>query len=95
MPYYVYILSNASGTTLYTGVTGDLVRRVSQHREGTPGSFTGRYRVSRLVYYEVADEISAAIEREKQIKAGTRQRKLNLIKGMNPAWRDLWEDILA
>lgn len=95
MPYYVYILSNTSGTTLYTGVTRDLLRRVEQHREGGGGGFTKRYRTTHLVYYEVADEVSSAIEREKQIKAGTRQRKLNLIRAMNPSWRDLWDDILA
>jgi putative endonuclease len=94
MPYHVYILSNLSGTTLYTGVTNDLLRRVQEHRDGTNNGFTKRYGVDRLVYFEQGDEVAGAIEREKQIKAGSRQKKLDLINTTNPTWRDLFDELL-
>lgn len=90
--YYVYILTNQAHTVLYTGVTNDLVRRVSEHREKQVPGFTKEYSVDRLVYYEVFEDIHTAIVREKQIKAGSRQ-KLDLIASTNPDWRDLWEEI--
>ena len=91
--YCVYILTNRYNTVLYTGVTGDLKARVHQHREKLIPGFTARYHVSRLVYYQVADSPSAAIAREKQIKAGSRQKKIDLINRVNPGWRDLYDDI--
>ncbi|MHB8834394.1 MAG: GIY-YIG nuclease family protein [Candidatus Methylomirabilia bacterium] len=91
--YFVYILTNARHTVLYTGVTGDLRRRVCEHREKLTEGFTARYRVDKLVWYEVCEEPQGAIAREKQIKAGSRANKLALVDGCNPEWRDLWEDI--
>jgi len=87
--YYVYIMANKRNTVLYTGVTNDLFRRVYEHKNGLGGGFTSRYRVTKLVYYEERTDIRQAIEREKQIKAGSRQKKLALINAMNPEWQDL------
>lgn len=84
-------MANDSQTVLYTGVTSNLVQRVWQHKHGTVPGFTLRYRVKRLVYYEIADDIRSAIAREKQIKGGSREAKLKLIRSMNPDWRDLSE----
>ncbi len=92
--YYVYIMTNRS-STLYIGVTNDLARRVSEHKAGKAGSFTGRYRIDRLVYFEETNDIQAALEREKQLKGWTRARKLALINETNAAWDDLsadWSD---
>ncbi len=91
--YFVYILTNAWNTVLYTGVTGDLKARIYQHREKLLPGFTNRYNVWKLVYYETGFEPSGAIAREKQIKAGSRQKKIELITRMNPEWRDLYEEI--
>ena len=82
--YYVYIMSNAYNSVLYTGITDDLHRRVLEHRSGKGGSFTSRYRVTKLVYFETVEDVRVAISREKQIKAGSRQKKLEMINGMNP-----------
>ena len=87
--YYVYILTNKNHTVLYTGMTNNLKRRVSEHRHGVDGSFTKRYNVNKLIYYEQTPCRETAIAREKQIKAGSRQRKLDLINKMNPDWEDL------
>jgi putative endonuclease len=89
---YVYIMTNRAHTVLYTGVTNDLVRRVWRHRHPTKPCFTSRYNVDRLVWYECCDDPLSAIAREKQIKAGSRQRKVGLIEATNPTWRDLAED---
>ena len=91
--YYVYILTNKNHTVLYTGVTNNLKRRVSEHRQGIKGSFTKRYNVNVLVYYDQTPSRETAIAREKQIKAGSRQKKLDLIMAMNPNWDDLAVDI--
>ena len=93
MPYCVYILTNYTHSVLYTGVTNDLGRRVYEHREKLVEGFTKRYNVWKLVYYEVTDDILSAIEREKQIKAGPRRRKVELIAAANPTWRDLYSDL--
>jgi putative endonuclease len=93
MPYYVYILSNRAGTVLYTGMTNDLPRRVDEHKQKLVPGFTSKYNVSRLVYYEAGEDVLAVIEREKAIKGGSRQRKIDLIEAMNPRWRDLAEDL--
>ena len=90
--YFVYLLTNASHTVLYAGVTRDLRRRVGAHRAGQGAAFTRRYRVHRLVWYEVHESPVSAIEREKQVKAGSRRKKVALIQKMNPQWRDLWFD---
>jgi putative endonuclease len=91
--YYVYILTNARHTVLYTGVTSDLQKRVYQHRMKLVPGFTARYNVDKLVFYDVADNPEAAILREKQIKAGSRAKKIALINGMNPQWLDLYDSL--
>lgn len=85
----VYIMTNMHNKVLYTGVTNNLQRRVLEHRENTPGRFTTKYRVNKLVYFETADRMMDAIAREKQIKAGSRQDKIKLIESINPEWNDL------
>ena len=85
---YVYIMTNRS-KVLYTGVTSDLTRRVYEHKEKLVEGFTKRYNLTMLVYYEAGDDISAAIQREKQIKGWLRRRKIELIESMNPQWNDL------
>ena len=89
----VYIMANKRNGTLYTGVTSNLVQRVQQHRERLVEGFTSRYGCKRLVYFEVYDEMMDAIAREKQIKAGSRKKKLALIEVLNPDWRDLYEEL--
>jgi putative endonuclease len=91
--YAVYIMTNAHNRVLYTGVTNNLKRRVYEHKTGIGGIFTRRYNIVKLVYYEFGDNIHTAIAREKQIKAGSRQKKLDLINHLNPAWNDLYEEI--
>jgi len=91
----VYILASKRNGTLYTGVTSDLVKRVWQHKNNLADGFTRKYSVHMLVYYELADEMTAAIAREKQIKGGSRARKLVLVESANPDWRDLYGDILG
>ena len=92
--YCVYIMSNAHNTVLYTGVTNDLARRVYEHKNGIGSAFVKRYNVHKLVYYEMGDNIHSAIAREKQIKGGSRQKKFDLINKKNPAWKDLYEEII-
>ena len=95
MNYYVYILSNHTHTTIYTGVTNDLVRRVYEHKHALDNkSFTAKYHIHRLVYYEATGDVRSAIEREKQIKGWNRARKNKLVESMNPQWLDLYETIL-
>jgi len=89
--YCVYILTNAHNTVLYTGVTNDLQRRVLEHKAGKSGAFTKKYNISKLVYYECGDDINTAIYREKQIKAGSRQKKIDLVNSINPEWNDLFD----
>ena len=91
--YCVYILTNKNNTVLYTGVTNDLKRRVLEHRNNIGSKFTKKYNVHKLVYYEVTDDINAAIFREKQIKAGSRQKKIDLINSINTNWIDLYDEI--
>ncbi len=89
----VYIMANATNRVLYTGVTAELRKRVFEHKlEVEPASFTARYRVTKLVYFELTENITAAIAREKQIKGGSRAKKVALIETMNPTWRDLAQD---
>ncbi|MBS1634802.1 MAG: GIY-YIG nuclease family protein [Bacteroidetes bacterium] len=86
----IYILANQNNTTLYTGVTSNLLRRMHEHKTGKyKYSFSNRYNVTKLVYYEIFTHIEDAIAREKQIKAGSRKKKEALINTMNPKWEDL------
>jgi putative endonuclease len=85
--YYVYIATNRQGT-LYTGMTNDVESRINQHRHGL-SAFTSRYRIGKLIYAEVTEDLQAARERERQIKGWTRAKKLALIRTLNPAMRDL------
>lgn len=96
MQYYVYILSNFSCRVIYVGMTNNLPRRIYEHKNHLlSDSFTARYRVDRLVYYEVAPTAEAAIAREKQIKGWNRERKNKLIENMNPKWKDLYDTIVG
>jgi len=81
--YYVYIMTNKHNTALYTGVTNDLVRRAYEHKSGFGSGFTSRYNITKLVYYEIFSDAYSAIAREKQIKAGSRQKKIDLINMRN------------
>jgi putative endonuclease len=91
--YFVYIMTNRCHTVLYTGVTNDFIRRVVQHREKTIPGFTSRCNVDKLVFYEETSDVRAAIAREKQIKGGSRHKKIALIEGMNPQRRDLYDEL--
>ena len=95
MTYYVYILSNNTNTTIYTGVTNDLIRRVYEHKTNAdPTSFTAKYSVHKLVYFELTGDVRAAIEREKQIKGWNRARKNKLVESNNSSWIDLYPTLL-
>ena len=89
--YLVYVMTNRSGT-LYVGMTNNLVARVDQHKNALARSFTGRYKLNRLVYFESTPEVTVAIQREKQIKGWTRQKKIALIASLKPRWADLSSD---
>ena len=89
--YYVYIMASPT-YTLYTGVTNDLERRVADHKAKRIPGFTARYDITRLVHYEATNDIQAALQREKQIKAWTRAKRVDLIESTNPQWRDLSTD---
>ena len=88
--YFVYIMTNKYNTVLYTGVTGDLKKRVYKHKSKLTEGFTKRYNIVKLVYYEVFEGPEDAIHREKQIKAGPRRKKVNLIERINKDWADLY-----
>jgi putative endonuclease len=90
--YFVYIMTNKNNTVLYTGVTNDLQRRVYEHKNKLLKGFTSKYNITRLVYFEEFGEIRDAIAREKQIKAGSRKKKEDLINSINPEWKDLYEE---
>ncbi len=91
--YYVYMLSNKTDSTIYVGVTNNLIRRIYEHKNKLIDGFTKRYNVDKLVYFEVFDSIEEAIKREKQLKAGSRQKKMDLVNKNNIHWNDLYEDI--
>ena len=96
MHYYVYILASVTNVTLYIGVTRDLLRRVYQHKNHLePDSFTSKYRVHKLVYFEETSDIKAALEREKQLKGWRRSKKNTLIERINPGWRDLYPSLIG
>lgn len=90
---YVYMMTNNNNTALYTGVTSDLKKRVYEHKNGLIEGFTSKYRCHKLVYWEVGGDIRACIEREKQIKAGSRKKKNALVDSINPKWLDLSEHL--
>jgi putative endonuclease len=91
----VYILASTRNGTLYVGVSSNLIQRIWQHKEGVVEGFTKKYGVKLLVWYEFHATMDSAIAREKQLKAGNRARKVQLIVAMNPDWRDLYADIIA
>jgi len=90
---YVYIMTNKRNSVLYTGVTSNLKKRIYEHKNKITKGFTKKYNVTKLVYYEVFQDIYHAIEREKQIKGGSRQKKIELINNMNSEWKDLYPDL--
>jgi putative endonuclease len=93
-PGFIYIITNHANTTLYIGVTSNLPNRIIEHREKRfQNSFSARYNLNKLVYYEQFQMIGDAIAREKQLKGGSRNAKIELIEKMNPNWDDLFEDI--
>lgn len=94
MTCWVYILAGKPGGILYVGVTNDLVRRVYEHREGFAESFTKRYGIKMLVYFEAHETITAALQREKNIKHWSREWKVDRIVASNPGWRDLYDEIV-
>ena len=95
MAYYVYMMTNKYGNALYTGVTSDLVKRVWEHQNQLiKNSFTDKYHVTKLVYFEVTNDVRSAIEREKQIKSWNRARKNALVESQNPTWEDQYPMIL-
>jgi putative endonuclease len=91
--FYVYMMTNIKNTVIYTGVTNDLKRRAYEHRLKLREGFTKRYNTAKLIYYEQFVDAVHAIAREKQIKGGSRQKKIELINALNPEWRDLYEEI--
>jgi putative endonuclease len=91
--YCVYIMTNKHNPSLYTGVTNNLLRRVHEHKKGVGSKFTHRYKTNKLVYYEITNDVEAAIMREKQVKDGSRQKKIDLVNSINPEWRDLSNDL--
>jgi len=86
----IYILTNKPNGTLYTGVTSDIIKRCYIHKEKLTEGFSKKYDCNLLVYYELLADMQSAIQREKQIKAGSRKKKIKLIEEMNPDWNDLW-----
>lgn len=93
--YYVYIATNKRNTVLYTGVTSDISRRIYEHKNKLDNnSFTARYNIDKLVYYELFEDVEEAISREKQIKGGSRKKKNILIERANPVWRDLSDELI-
>ena len=90
---YVYLMSNKSNSVIYAGVTSDLVKRIYEHKNKLIEGFTERYNVTKLVYYEVFERIEDAIEREKQMKAGPRKKKMQLIERTNPEYKDLYDEL--
>ena len=91
--YFIYIMTNKNNTVLYTGVTNNIQRRVYEHKEKLVEGFTKKYNVVKLVYYEIFDNPENAIAREKQIKAGSRQKKIDLVNSINSEWKDLYDEL--
>ena len=93
--YCVYILTNKNHTTLYTGMTSNLSKRIWEHKNNVIQGFTSKYKLHYLVYVETADSLEAALYREHQIKAGSRQKKIDLINSINPEWNDLTDEFCS
>ncbi len=93
--YYVYIMTNSANTVFYTGITNDLIKRVYEHKGKLAEGFTKKYNATKLVYYEIFEDSYNAISREKQIKSGSRSKKILMINKINPDWSDLWEEIAS
>jgi len=91
--YCVYLMTNAHNTVIYCGVTNNLARRVYEHKNGLGGIFTKKYNINKLVYYEVGDNVNTALAREKQIKGGSRKKKIDLVNSINREWKDLFDEI--
>ena len=91
--YCIYIMTNKRNAVLYTGITNDLKRRVYEHKEKLINGFTKKYHLAKLVYYEIFNDPENAILREKQIKAGSREKKINLINSINKEWQDLYKKL--
>jgi putative endonuclease len=91
--YYVYIMTNKNHSVLYTGITNNLKRRVYEHKEKKKEGFTNKYNVTKLVFYEHSQDVNSAILREKQIKGGSRAKKIDLINSINSQWKDLYSDL--
>lgn len=95
-PGFIYIITNKNNTTLYIGVTSNLIQRIEEHKQKRyQNSFSARYNLDKLVYYEVFQMIGDAIGREKQLKAGSRTTKMKLINSLNPEWNDLYEEVIG
>lgn len=92
--YYVYIATNPQNNVFYTGVTNNLVRRIWEHKQKLVSGFTEKYNINKLVFYEVFEDINDAIAKEKQIKGGSREKKLKLIESVNPEFEDLYGSII-
>lgn len=91
--YAVYIMTNGNNNVLYTGITSGLQKRVWEHKQKLVPGFTKKYNINKLVYYELCEDAYTAISREKQIKGGSRKKKIELIKSLNPGWKDLYKDL--
>ena len=91
--YYVYLISNKNNTTIYTGITSDLKRRIWEHKNKITKGFSSKYNLYKLLYYEIYNDPENAIIREKQIKSGSREKKIRLIESMNPKWVDLYDNL--
>ena len=91
--YFVYILTNKSNKVLYIGVTNNLYRRMFEHKNKMADGFTKKYNVTKLVYYEIFRDVRNTIYREKQIKGGSRAKKIELINGMNAGWKYLYDGL--
>jgi len=92
--YYVYMMTNYTNSVIYTGVTQNIIRRTYEHKNKIIKGFTSKYNINKLVYFEIFTEIQYAINREKQIKAGSRKNKINLIIKKNPEFKDLYEELI-
>ena len=91
----IYIMTNKPNGVFYTGVTSNLVQRIWQHKQSFVAGFTKKYNTKTLVYFELCEDMTSAITREKQIKAGSRKKKIELIESINPEWNDLYDDICS
>ena len=92
--YYIYILSNKTNSVLYTGITSNVIKRIYEHKHNLVDGFTKNYLIHKLIYYEQYQDIRDAMEREKQLKAGSRKKKESLVTFLNPEWKDLYDSLV-